>query len=87
MWVKVRTDGLHLVMPVPIKLAGFVIRRLPSSIFYKMSEDVSSPYDELITKETICIILDACLDIVSEHKGLEVVHVDAADGTFVSVIL
>lgn len=87
MWVKIRTDGLHLSMPVPLRLAGFVIRRLPPSVFYKMAEDVPPPYNELVTKEMICMIFDTCLDILAENKGLEAVHVDAADGTFVSIVL
>ena len=87
MWVKVRTEGLHFSIPLPIKLAGFVVRRLPPSVFYKMTEDVPPPYDALISKESICMILDTCMDILQEHKGLEVIHVDMADGTFVSVKL
>lgn len=33
------------------------------------------------------MILEECLDILKENKGLEIVHVEAADGTFVSVKL
>lgn len=31
------------------------------------------------------MILEGCQDILKENKGLEVVHVEAADGTFVSI--
>ena len=33
------------------------------------------------------MILGECLDVLRENKGLEVVHVEASDGTFVSITL
>ena len=42
---------------------------------------------ELVTKETINLIVKECMDILKENKGLEVVHVEASDGTFVSIKL
>lgn len=40
-----------------------------------------------MTKENLRLILAECGDVLKENKGLEVVHVEAADGTFVSIIL
>ena len=40
-----------------------------------------------ITRQVLVMLLDECMDILKENKGLEVVHVEAADGTFVSIKL
>lgn len=89
MWITVKTNELpfKISMPVPLRLAGFVIKMIPESVFYKMTEDVPAPYEELISKENFCFIFDTCMDTLREHKGLEVVHVDASDGTFISIRL
>ena len=50
-----------------------------------MRRDVPPPYDVLITRQVLVMLLDECMDILKENKGLEVVHVEAADGTFVSI--
>lgn len=50
-------------------------------------DGVPDPYRALITKETISMALGACQDVLKEHKGLEMVHVETADGTFVSITL
>ena len=50
---------------------------------YKRQE----PYRSLVTKENISMLLGECLEVIKENKGLEVIHVEAADGTFVSIRL
>lgn len=87
MKVKIKTADLHFSMPVPVAMIGFVIKMIPDKLFEKVRADVPEPYRALITKETIIMALEACLDILKENKGLEMVHVEAADGTFVSVTL
>ncbi len=87
MKVKIRTEGVRLSMPVPVGMAGFVIRLLPDRAFGEMRKNTPEPYRDLITKKNINMILRECLDISKENKGLEVVHVETKDGTFVSVKL
>lgn len=74
-------------MPVPTSMIGLAIRFIPDSAFKKMQTNTPKPYCDLITKETFSVVLGECLDILKENKGLEIVHVEAADGTFVSVKL
>lgn len=74
-------------MPVPISLIGFAIRILPEKTFEEMREHTPEPYQCLITKETIRMLFGECLDILKENKGIEIVHVEARDGTFVSIKL
>lgn len=87
MKVKIKTADLHFSMPVPVTMIGFVIKMIPDKLFEKVRDGVPDPYRALITKETISMALGACQDVLKEHKGLEMVHVETADGTFVSITL
>lgn len=87
MKVKIRTKDIHFSMPVPVGMIGFVVRLIPDRVFAELRATAPEPYDALITKETVCMILSECLDILKDNKGLEMVHVEASDGTFVSVKL
>lgn len=87
MKVKIRTADIHFSMPVPVTMIGFVIKLIPDSLFEKIRVNVPEPYRCLITKETVGMVLAECLDVLRENKGLEIVHVEAVDGTFVSIKL
>ena len=87
MRVIVRSKDANFRMPVPIALASVVVKMIPKAVFDKMGEDVPEPYDSLISKDVICMIFDECMDVLKENKGLEIIHVEAVDGTFVSITL
>ncbi|MCR2033297.1 hypothetical protein [Anaerofustis stercorihominis] len=87
MKVKIITKGFHFSLPVPIGMAGIAVKMIPDKMFEEMRAGTPKPYDELVTKETINLIVKECMDILKENKGLEVVHVEASDGTFVSIKL
>lgn len=87
MVVKVRTKDLRFTLPVPVLMAGFCVKLLPESFFIEMRSKTPEPYCSLITREYTRMILDECLDILRDNKGLEIVHVEANDGTFVSIKL
>ena len=87
MKVKIRTKGVHLSMPVPVSMVGFVIRFIPDRIFEDMKSRTPGPYCSLISKDIISLVLRESLDLFKEHKGLEIIHVEAPDGTFVSLEL
>lgn len=74
-------------MPVPVGMVGFVVKLVPERLFAEMRASVPEPYCGLLTKENLSMILSECLDVLKENKGLEAVHVEAADGTFVSITL
>ena len=48
---------------------------------------IPSPYREVITKELLQELVRECRNVFKEYKGLEIVHVEAQDGTFVSIRL
>ena len=87
MKVKIRTKDVSFSMPVPVSMVGFVTKLLPEKIFDDLRAHTPAPYACLVTKEYISMILNECQDILAENKGLEIVHVEAKDVTFVSVKL
>ena len=84
MRIQIRTKDFRLNLSVPV---GGVVRVLPDRLFESLRAKTPEPYDVLITKDVVRPLLKACLDTIKENKGLEIVHVEAADGTFVSVKL
>lgn len=87
MKVKIRTKDFKFSMPVPVNMIGFVVKMIPDRVFNEMRANTPPPYASLVTKANIRMILEESLDILKENKGLEIVHVEATDGTFVSIKL
>ena len=87
MRIQIRTKDFRLNLSVPAALVGGVVRVLPDRLFESLRAKPPEPYDVLITTDVVRSLLKACLDTIKENKGLEIVHVEAADGTFVSVKL
>lgn len=85
MKIKIRTKDFRFSMPVPAAMIGTVVRWLPESVFEQMRADTPEPYRELLTKEVIGRLFGECVDVIKENKGLEAVHVEARDGSFVSI--
>lgn len=72
---------------MPTALAGAAIKVMPEQAFAAMRKNVPLPYDRLVSRENFLLVYEICREILIENKGLEIVHVEAADGTFVSIIL
>ena len=87
MKIRIRSGNFKFFLPVPTALAGAAIKVMLQEAFRAMSKDIPPPYDQLICKETFLLIYETCREIFIENKGLEIVHVEAADGTFVSIVL
>lgn len=87
MIVKIKTKDFRFFMPVPVTMIGFVVKMLPQRVIDEIKVNTPEPYCALVTKENISMILVECLDILKENKGLEIIHVEAQDGTFVSIKL
>ena len=87
MRIQIRTKDFRLNLPVPAALVGVVVRILPDRLFESLRAKTPEPYDILITKDVVQPLLRECLNTIKGNKGLEIVHVEAADGTFVSVKL
>ena len=87
MRIRVRTKDFRLFIPIPDAMVGFAVRLIPEKALEEMRADTPEPYRGLVTKENVSMLLRECLDVIRENKGLEVIHVEASDGTFVSIIL
>lgn len=87
MKIKVKTPEVNFFMPVPLGLAGAAIRAMPEAAFESMRKKVDSPYASLICKEVFVMYWEACKEELKSCKGLEIVHVEAQDGTFVSIVV
>ena len=87
MKIKVRAERARFSIAVPTSMAAWAVKRIPDSVFERVRSKIGQPYAQHMTKENMWLILTECADVLKENKGLEAVHVEAADGTFVSIIL
>lgn len=87
MKVKIRAGSFRMSLALPLSMAPWITKWIPQSAFDNMRARTKPPYDQLVTKETCRMLIGECVGALKGHKGLEIVHVEAADGTFVSVIL
>ncbi len=74
-------------MPVPLGMVDLAIKAMPEAAFEKLREKSEPPFDSIICKETVSFIFRECRDIFRKNKGLEIVHVEGYDGTYVSIKL
>ena len=87
MRIKIRREKLRLCIPAPLSLARLALRLLPRRALQHMRRGVPAPYDALLTRENLRMLLRGYLDAFKGYRRLEIVHVEAADGTFISVRL
>ena len=87
MKITIRTPKVVFSMPVPLSMAGFAVKSIPEAAFREMRRKVPAPYDQLVTKDTIIMYFNECRDEFARNKGLEIIHAEGHDGTYISVIL
>lgn len=87
MKIKVKTDKINIIIPVPVSMAAAVIRKIPESAFDELREKVPDEFKPLVTKENAVIVYEECKDILKKYKGLEIIDVKAHDGTVVYIRL
>ena len=87
MKIKILTPEMNFNMPVPLSMGSVAIRAIPESVFRQWRQDAKGPYAYLISRENMLILWEACKEEFKKCKGLEIIHVEAQDGTFVSIIV
>ena len=87
MTIHICADGFRLFLPIPVGLGLFVLRHLPSAALNGMQQHVPAPYNALVTRQALCLIVAVVQDMAADYRGLELIHVATTDGTFVSVRL
>lgn len=87
MKITIKTSKVNFSMPVPLSMAGFAVKSVPESVFREMRRKVPAPYDQLVNRETVMLYFNECRDVFAANKGLEILHVEGHDGTYISVKL
>ncbi len=87
MKIRVKTGQFRFSIPVPNCLIRLAVTLIPDRAFSSMYENTPEPYQALMTKQTVRMLLGECLDVIQENRGLEIIEVQASDGTHVSIVL
>lgn len=87
MRITVRSGHTKLFLPVPLALADTAVSLLPDSAVEDMKKSLPLSYQELITKKNLRLVIRECRAVLKEYRGLEIVHVEDHNGTFVSIRL
>ena len=87
MKIKIRTSKVKFSMPVPSSMTGRAIKAIPDSVFDDLRRKADDSLAQYISREMFLMVYEECRDIFDKNKGLEIVHVEDSDGTFVSVKL
>ena len=74
-------------IPIPLGMAGVAVNFIPERILEKAKRDVPPAFQGLVTKPMLKYLVGECAYILKEYKGLEIVHVESTDGTWVSITL
>ena len=74
MKITIKTKDTDISMPVPLAMADMAIRTVPDKVFRKAAEKLS-------------LIFSECRDVFRGCKGLEILHIEGHDGTFISITL
>lgn len=87
MKMKIRAGSFRMSLALPTAMAAWAVKWIPQSAFEEMRSRAKPPYDQMVTKETCRMLIGECVGVLKENKGLEIVHVEIPDGTFVSIVL
>ncbi len=87
MRVIVRSKDVRLWLPFPLILASAAVRLVPEAALVRMRQALPPPYRELVTKALLRELVWECRSVLRLYKGLEIVRVEAQDGTLVSIRL
>ena len=89
MRVIVRTPDLRwpIRVPIPLSMAGTVVNFIPERVLVRAREKAPAEFRELLTKPMLRYLVGECVHTLKEYRGLEIVHVESADGDTVSITL
>ena len=78
---------LSIRIPIPLGMAEVAVNFIPEKTLEKAKKDVPPAFQGMLTKAMLKSLLGQCAHLLKEYRGLEVVHVESTDGTFVSITL
>lgn len=85
MKVKIRTKTMNLSLPVPVSAAGMVIKKIPDSVFETLQQRVPEPYNALLSREMLTLLVRECTGTLRTIHNLEIIEVKTGDGTYISI--
>ncbi len=85
MKVIIKTKEANISMPVPLTMAEMAVKAVPDSVFRKAGSKLGKPYDCLVSREMISMIFSECRGVFKQCRGLEILHIEGHDGTYVSI--
>lgn len=75
------------MIPAPAALVGPAIKLVPGKTFERLGASLPPVCGSFMTKDAVSMLWAECLETIKENKGLKIVHVEAQDGTYVSIKL
>lgn len=87
MRVIVRSKDVRLWLLVPLSLASVAVALLPESALDGMRQSLPESCRGFVTRPLLRELVRECRSVLKCYKGLEIVHVEAQDGTFISIRL
>ena len=87
MKITIKTKDTDISMPVPLAMADMAIRTVPTRYSARRRKSLAGPYDCLVSREMISLIFSECRYVFRGCKGLEILHIEGHDGTFISITL
>ena len=87
MTVRISSKNIRFFIPLPTAMIGLAIRWMPDRVLDEIRAGAPEPYRNLITKEYVGSLMESPISGKSKRLGLEIIHVEAGDGTYVSVKL
>ena len=89
MRVIVRTPDLRwpIRFPIPLGMAGMAVNLIPERELEKAREKAPPELRGLVTKPMLRYLVGECVHVLKEYRGLEIIHVESADGDIVSITL
>ncbi|MGX9754684.1 hypothetical protein ACWYRQ_00315 [Clostridioides difficile] len=87
MRIIVRSKETNLWLPIPLSLASTAVLLLPESVIAEIKKSLPEQYHEVVTKKFLQELVRECQSVLKQYKGLEIIHVETQDGTFVSIRL
>lgn len=87
MRIRIRSKDANLFLPVPLCMAGLAIALTPERVFDNMQKSMPPATQGALNKAAVRAMFRECYRVLKRYKGLEIIHVEASDGTYVSIRL
>ncbi len=85
MKIRIKTKDLNLSLTIPVSAAKIVTKKIPESIFDNMQEHVPEPYNALLSREMLTLLIKECSGTLRTIRNMEIIHIETPDETYISI--